>query len=209
MVSRRSRSSLPGRAHLDRRTPCRTRPDQVLVSEAGFRWSFPPGPAAAAHRGAGVAPATAPHGLGGGRRGRWLARRDGGAPPGVERLRPARVRVVVREEEPAGGNRCRNLGFAASTGEFLIFLDDDDALSRAAWRSTCGGWIRAGLDFGISPYQHFHTHPGDMPRVVEALPGQDDLERYLRVDIPWQTAGALWRRDALLRLGPWDEALPC
>jgi hypothetical protein len=121
-----------------------------------------------------------------------------------------RIRWVVREGEPAGGNRCRNLGFAASSGEFLIFLDDDDALSPRCLEERLRRMEAAPeLDFGVFPHQHFHTRPGDMERVVEAVPGQDDIERYLRVDIPWQTAGALWRRGALAMLGPWDEALPC
>jgi hypothetical protein len=140
---------------------------------------------------------------------------DGSRDGTVERLREwgaadPRIRGLVREGEPAGGNRCRNLGFAASTGEYLVFLDDDDAFSprcleeRVRWMET-----RPELDFGVFPVQTFLEKPGDIPRVLPAEPGRDDIERYLRVDVPWQTASPLWRRSALERLGPWDEALPC
>ncbi|WP_395816544.1 glycosyltransferase family 2 protein [Archangium minus] len=121
-----------------------------------------------------------------------------------------RIRCVVREGEPTGGNRCRNLGFAASTGEYLVFLDDDDAFSPNCLQERVRRMeARPELDFGVFPHQHFLERPGDMQRVWPAEPDRDDIERYLRVDIPWQTAGAIWRRKALVALGPWDEALPC
>ncbi len=121
-----------------------------------------------------------------------------------------RIRFLLRQQEPAGGNVCRNLGFAASTGGLLVFLDDDDMLSPGCLEERVRLMeAHPELDFAVCPHQHFHTRPGDMSRVWPAEPGRDDLERYLRVDIPWQTAGPTWRREALVRLGPWDERLPC
>lgn len=140
---------------------------------------------------------------------------DGSRDGTVARLREweaadPRIRGLVREGAPAGGNRCRNLGFAASTGEYLLFLDDDDALSPRCLEARVRRMESSpGLDFGVFPHQHFLEKPGDMRRVWPAEPGRDDIERYLRVDIPWQTAGPLWRRRALTSLGPWDESLPC
>ena len=41
------------------------------------------------------------------------------------------------------------------------------------------------------------------------LAGEDHLDRFLRMDVPWQTAGPTWRRSALNKVGPWDQGLAC
>jgi GT2 family glycosyltransferase len=36
-----------------------------------------------------------------------------------------------------------------------------------------------------------------------------DLDRFLRLDSVWQTAGAIWKRESVISLGGFDESLTC
>jgi hypothetical protein len=38
--------------------------------------------------------------------------------------------------------------------------------------------------------------------------GEDDLDRLLKADVPWQTTSPIWRTSALAKIGPWDEEAP-
>ena len=110
----------------------------------------------------------------------------------------------------SGANAARNLGLQSSSGNLVLFLDSDDALD-----STCLQ-VRAGslqslpeLDFGVFPTLLFRKEPGDSDLLWNIEAPDDDLDRFLSLDIPWQTGSVLWRRTSLLRLGPWLETLPC
>ena len=37
-----------------------------------------------------------------------------------------RIKFIERKSLPKGANKCRNLGFESSIGEYIIFLDSDD-----------------------------------------------------------------------------------
>src|SRR5439155_2030799 len=65
-----------------------------------------------------------------------------------------------------------------------------------------------GLDFAIFPCRVFKKVPGDTDRLWNADKPENDIDRYLRKDIPWQTASAIWRRSGLSSVGPWDEEAP-
>lgn len=124
--------------------------------------------------------------------------------------RDPRLRLIHRREVPPGANHCRNLGLAVARGEFVVFLDSDDLLSEECVGRRIEVMDRhPELDAAIFPHRHFVVRPGDSTTFWPAIEGQDDITRFLRVDIPWQTAGPTWRRSALARFGPWDERLTC
>jgi glycosyltransferase involved in cell wall biosynthesis len=120
-----------------------------------------------------------------------------------------RLFYVVRASNNPGANTCRNEGFAASRGEFLIFLDSDDFLAADCLRNRVREMKRhADLDFGVFPCEAFRETPGD-ERVLYNVPTDEpDLDKMLRLDIAWQTTSPMWTRKALKIIGPWDEKLP-
>jgi glycosyltransferase involved in cell wall biosynthesis len=123
-------------------------------------------------------------------------------------LQDARIRLLPRKSSRGGGNRCRNQGLAESGGEFVLFLDSDDLLLP----HTLAGRVnflceRPVLDFAVFQAEAFKTTPGDLRLVFNVDTPEHDIDRLLRLDIPWQTSGPLWRRRALERLGGWDERL--
>ena len=119
-----------------------------------------------------------------------------------------RVIYASLPEGSRGGNAARNLGVARARGEFILFLDSDDLLAGDCLEQrTQELEARPELDFAVWPTLLFEQEPGDSPLLWNVATDEDDLDRFLALDIPWQTSGPLWRRQALVRVGPWKEGL--
>jgi len=115
-----------------------------------------------------------------------------------------RIRAL-RFEHGGSPGRSRNAGIAASRGEFVAFLDDDDAWLPAKLDrqlSLLNAEPGAGLVF--SRVERFGDEQGPWPRI---LPERPELRSLLAANfIACSTVVA--RRSALERAGPFDESLP-
>lgn len=120
-----------------------------------------------------------------------------------------RIRYMAREGAVAGANACRNQGMAASRGEYLIFLDSDDLLAPECIAERMRA-LESCLEASFVAFmgEMFAVRPGDIALYHNVFTDVSDLDRFLALDNPWHTASPIWRREALLRLGPWDESLP-
>jgi len=123
-------------------------------------------------------------------------------------VRDRRIDAIATQRAGSGADVARNLGVARSRGEYVVFLDSDDALAPHCLQQRVALLERhPDLDFGVFPCQLFRECPGDINLLWNVDTEEADLDRFLRLDIPWQTTSPLWRRAALERLGPWDEQL--
>ena len=122
-----------------------------------------------------------------------------------------RVRPMRRRGDVAGACAARNQGAAASNGPLLMFLDSDDVLEPFAVEDRLAATASQPVDLLITQGRCFAATPGDMDTLwngpTAETPG-DDLDRCLRRDVPWQTTGATWTREAFARSGGWDEHAP-
>ncbi len=119
-------------------------------------------------------------------------------------------RVKVIEGGHEGANHARNLVLQNATGEWLQFLDADDCLEPAKvitqLREANDG---RDADVIYSPVWTETWSAASSSRTAsESSPEADIFTQWIRWHIP-QTGGALWRRDALLRVGGWKEGQPC
>ena len=116
-----------------------------------------------------------------------------------------RIRLLRNSGPRQGACACRNEGFAAATGKYIIFLDSVDALApvclafRTAYLST-----HPELDFSAFLLWNFRDQPGDSTALWNVFDDTDDIERFFAGDAPWQTSCPIWHRTALDRLGGWD-----
>lgn len=108
-----------------------------------------------------------------------------------------------------GGQASRNAGFRLSRGELVMFLDDDDLLAPECVNGRVEAILAApDADACVGQCRLFQSQPHvDWPLWRDWSNSQDDLLMFLESRVPWQTTGPLWRRKALERVGPWDEAL--
>ena len=121
----------------------------------------------------------------------------------------ARVRPLAAPNGGGGGaNAARNQGAAAARGRYVVFLDSDDLLEPDCLRGRAALLDgRPDLDYCVNAMRCFRQHPGDTDRAWNTLTDEDDLDRFLLMDGPWQTTGVTWRRAALDVVGGWDP--PC
>lgn len=115
---------------------------------------------------------------------------------------PDRVQVIAQANR--GAAAARNVGLKASSGTYVQFLDADDVI----YPDKISGQVRLaeqeGLpDLVVGDYEQ--VMPNGLLLTIRALH-----------DKPWAalirtrkgtTSSALWKRDALMRLGGWNEAL--
>jgi glycosyltransferase involved in cell wall biosynthesis len=124
----------------------------------------------------------------------------------LQKLSTERIRIIERTDGIKGPSRCRNLGVAESRGDYIVFVDSDDLL--APW-CLSQRMIKAAEHLEsvcwIFPVMLFRQQPGDLAICWNRLVGDDDLERFLRSDPPWHTSSPVWRKDAFMALGGFNE----
>ena len=121
----------------------------------------------------------------------------------------ARIQYLKRTGAVSGAPACRNEGLDKSQGKYVIFLDSDDNLSPSALADRVDIMDNhPELDFGVFSCLLFQNHPGDMDILWNIDKDEDDIDRFLAQDVPWQTTSPIWRRESLVKLGPWQESLP-
>lgn len=126
----------------------------------------------------------------------------------AQQFRDQRVRFVQRTDGIKGPSRCRNIGLQCSTGEYVVFVDSDDLLAPWCLADRVQS-IESHTDVGfvVFPVMLFRNEPGDLATLWNRLEGDNDLDRFLRSDPPWHTSSPLWRREAIEKLGGFDEAI--
>lgn len=119
------------------------------------------------------------------------------------------VKVLQRQGGTKGPSRCRNLGLGMAQGEFVLFLDSDDLM--APWcldERIKQARQSPEADLWVFPVLLFKEAPGDVDLLWNVMAdGRDPAERFARSDPPWHTSSPLWRREALLRLDGFNDAL--
>jgi glycosyltransferase involved in cell wall biosynthesis len=119
-----------------------------------------------------------------------------------------RIRFIKRVGEKTGANVCRNMGVRESRSELIVFLDSDDLLRPHCLQRRAEVMQRnADLDFVVFPAGIFRNQIGDLQGVYHPQDPGDDLLRFVSLECPWQTSGAIWRRYFLEKIGGFDEAL--
>jgi glycosyltransferase involved in cell wall biosynthesis len=122
---------------------------------------------------------------------------------------PDKIRVFRRNRYPKGASTCRNIGLEMSKGDFIIFLDSDDLLAKDALDQRLKFFEQdPKLEMLITPCTIFKESANDTNRLWNRSESIfQDLDRFLILDIPWQTTSVTWRKESITRLGGWNEEL--
>ena len=118
----------------------------------------------------------------------------------------SRIRYFLRDREPKGAPTCRNIGIRHALGEYFIFLDSDDILAPYCL-STRIKYFKENpaYDFLVFPMLVFKERPGDSSLLWNINSEEDDLKRFLRTDTPWSVTCPIWKKEAIKKIGKWDE----
>lgn len=108
-------------------------------------------------------------------------------------------------DKNSGAPVCRNLGFTHSSGRYVMFIDSDDVLVAEGVRGALSRLEAGDCDFVYGKVQLTDKELHPLAGNIIGSPygnGSHDLAGY-----HWHTMGAIYRRELLERVGPWNEAL--
>ena len=111
-----------------------------------------------------------------------------------------------------GGNHARNLALENASTEWIQFLDADDYLEphkiETQLREANLGGGEADILYSPVWIETWSDDKAVAREQSQTCPNTDLDTQWIRWQIP-QTGGALWRRDALSRIGGWKLGQPC
>ncbi len=117
-----------------------------------------------------------------------------------------RMRLMKNPGPRRGAPACRNAGLAASRGEYVVFLDGDDALAPTCLQRRVEVMkSNPMVDFAVFSTWVFRAIPGDTRLFWNQFTSENDLDRFLRFDMPWHTSGPIWKKTSLRQKGQWDD----
>lgn len=121
-----------------------------------------------------------------------------------------RVKLIRRTEFPKGGQKCRNIGYNASQGDYICFFDADDLISPSCIERRVRFMdMNKDIDFGIFPAQSFFSDTDEIiitpqSRTYGVENGKDVLSSFLKSDYQYAVWTNMYRRDSIKDIH-WDE----
>lgn len=120
----------------------------------------------------------------------------------------SRILLLQRDREPQGAPTCRNIAVENSSGDYLLFLDNDDLLSIKCLEQRVAALESIpDCDCAIFPMLVFKKQIDDLRLYWNCDNDCDDFERILFGDPIFQGSGALWKRSKFIFVGNWKEGL--
>ncbi|SDB58239.1 Glycosyltransferase, GT2 family [Desulfonatronum thiosulfatophilum] len=125
----------------------------------------------------------------------------------VSNIKDSRIRYIYQKNQ--GANVARNRGFHESSGGYLIFLDSDDVLEKNYLEELLKVAMRnsdANI-YGPSKKGYFTDLGFNVLSELGPCPNPDLLESWIKHDWWIFTSCVFWKRENLVKVGGWDEAL--
>lgn len=135
---------------------------------------------------------------------------DGSSDTSGELLREYGDRIRLFTTDHRGGNHARNRALREASGEWMQFLDADDFLlpDKIQLQFEEGGDMEA-VDVLYGPVLIEQDRGNGVTTEINPIDANVDIfAQWLAWHLP-QTGGALWRRKPMLRIGGWNESMPC
>ncbi len=115
-------------------------------------------------------------------------------------------RITFLIQEKAGAPAARNLGFRTSTGEGIVFMDSDDLLTAEGLAAGVARLEQGGCDYVYLPVQKCDENSVPLPGEIVGAAFGTGLSAEI-AGYHWQTMGAIYKRDAAEKVGPWNPEL--
>ncbi len=131
---------------------------------------------------------------------------DDGSPVSASSVLGVQDGVTIVRTENGGSAAARNRGFAASSGEFLVFLDSDDVLEPDAIAMQLMELYRhpdAGMSFGALRPIDANGNAMGPPQVCKAK--RNYVRTFLLRNAILCPAAVMVRRDAFAKVGGFDK----
>lgn len=117
-----------------------------------------------------------------------------------------RITYIRRDNNGQGASYCRNFGVKMSSCDWVVFLDADDLLDNCFVANRLKDINNiSDVDFIVYRSLIFHEKPGDSDLLWNDFTKENDLDRFMKVDTPWQTSGVLWGKDFFNKIGGFDS----
>ena len=135
-----------------------------------------------------------------------LALDDGSTDGSCAVLRRYADRIRIVRQDNRGGGAARNRLMDMSSAPYVQFLDADDLIDPPKIaRQLAVALAAPGAAAILDTMRLFHGDPDDEFGLFRP-DGEDWWTHLINARIPF-TSAALWRRDAILAVGGWDETL--
>lgn len=111
----------------------------------------------------------------------------------------------IPQPQNGGGSKARNTGARAAKGEYLMFLDDDDAVSPEKIEAQVNALQTAGSEYAMAYCSTKVYYNGTLSNTIIAKRSGNILYPYMMGSVYIGTGTALLRKSAWEAVGGYDE----